>query len=313
MNENHQPDPEFVSHLEWQVRTALRREQRFAQPVQSRSGGRMKIATLVLVSALFGAGGVVVKDEVQEARQQELLLAEVRGNLRLAEMEMDLVVRQYEQVEERYQAGLVPEDAILSARLAVLKAETHLSRLQLDEAEIMATGREPREELSAHLVGGDDLVTERLELDRSVAMEEITVAQAQLARIQERYEAGMVGDSELMEAMIPVQQTEARVQELDRRLELRRRVLDGDITGEEAERQVELSQVRSELEVLEQSWESASARYRTIEERVGQGLAEESQLLGARLQLLQLETRLEVLRMKLEILQEGGTDTGGDG
>ncbi|MGD8360410.1 MAG: hypothetical protein PVJ04_03190, partial [Gemmatimonadota bacterium] len=62
MSQNHQPDPEFVSHLEWQVRTALRREERFAQPVQSRSGGRMKIVTLVLVSALFGAGGVVVKD-----------------------------------------------------------------------------------------------------------------------------------------------------------------------------------------------------------------------------------------------------------
>jgi len=303
MKENHQADPEFVSHLEWQVRTALRREQRFARPVQSRSGGRMKIATLVLVSALLGAGGVVVN------RQQELLLAEVQGNLRLAGMEMDLLMSQYEEVEKRYQDGLVPREAILNARLALLRAEARLQRLQLDEEEILATGQEPQDELSAPLVGGRDLVTERLELDRSVAMEELTVAQAQLSTIQERYPSGLVGEAELMEGQIPVQQAESRVEELDHRLELRRQVLDGAMAGPEAERRVELSQVRGEMDVLEQAWESAAMRLRTMEERAGEGLVEESQLLGARLHLLQLETRMEVLRLRLEILEEGGSDT----
>jgi outer membrane protein TolC len=273
----------------------------------------MKIAAMVLVSALLGAGGVVVKDQVQEAREQEILLAEVEGNLRLAEMEMDLVVTQYEQVEDRYQAGIVSQEAILSARLSVLKAETHHSRLQLDEEEIRATGRAPRDELSAPLVGGRDLVTERLELDRSVAMEELAVAEAQLARIQERYEAGVVGNPELMEAMIPVQRAEARLQGLDRRLELRRQVLDGAITGPEAERQVEMSQLREEMEVLEQAWESAATRLRRTEEWVSHGIVQESELVEARHQLLQLETRMEVLRMKLDVLEEGGSGTGGDG
>jgi hypothetical protein len=312
VNQNHQPDPEFVTHLEWQVRTALRREKRFAQPVESRSGGRMKIVTLVLVSALFGAGGVVVKDQVQEARQQELLLAEVQGNQRLAELEMDLIMSQYEEAEDRYQAGLVPRDAILSARLALLRAETRLERLQLDEEEIRATGREPRDELSAPLVRGQDLVTERLELERSVAMEELNVAQVQLGRMQELYESGVVGDGELMDGMMPVQQAESRVRELDRRMELRRQVLEDAISGEEAEREVELSQVREEMDDLEQSWERAAMQLRTMEERVSQGLAGESELLGARLQLLQFETRMEVLRMKLEILEEGDTGSGGD-
>jgi len=273
----------------------------------------MKIVTLVLVSALFGAGGVVVKDQVQEARQQELLLAEVEGNLRLAEMEMDLVVTQYEQVEERYQAGIVSQEAILSARLAVLKAETRHSRLQLDEEEIRATGRAPRDELSAPLVDGRDLVTERLELDRSVAMEELTVAQRQLSTIQERYEAGVVGNAELSEVMIPVQQAEGRVQGLDRCLELRRQVLDGAITGPEAERQAELSQLREEMEVLEQAWESAATRLRRTEEWVSHGIVQESELVEARHQLLQLETRMEVIRMKLDVLEGGGSGTGGDG
>lgn len=270
----------------------------------------MKIATLVLVSALVGAGGVVVKDEVQEARQQELLLAEVRGNLRLAEMEMELILSQYEQVEERYRSGLVPQEAILNAHFALLRAETRLQRLRLDEEEILATGREARDGLSAPLVGGRDLVSERLELDRSVALQEVTVARAQLEHLQERYEAGLLGDADLVEGLVPIQQAEARVEELDHRLELRQEVLDGALTGEEAERQVELSQVRGEMDVLDQAWEGAVMRVRTMEERASQGLLDESQLLGARFHLLQLETRMDVLRLRLEILEEGGPGTG---
>ena len=91
MNHDHHPDPEFVSNLEWQVRTALRRERRFSEPVHFRSGGRMQIAALVLVSALLGAGGVVVKDEVQGARQKELLLAQVTADVRLAAAQRDLI------------------------------------------------------------------------------------------------------------------------------------------------------------------------------------------------------------------------------
>jgi hypothetical protein len=271
----------------------------------------MKIVTLVLVSALFGAGGVVVKDEVQEARQQELLLAEVHGNRQLAELEMDLIMRQYQEVEERYQAGIVPQDALLGARLALLRAETRLESLQLDEDEIRVTGRAPRNELSAPLVRGQDLVTERWELERSVAMEELNMARAQLGRMQELYESGAVGNAELLDGMVPVQQAESRLQELEHRMELRRQVLEEAISAEEAERQVELSRVRAEMEVLEQAWERAAMQLSTMEERVDQGLVEDSQLQAAQLQLLQVEARLEVLRIKLEILEEGDTGSGG--
>jgi outer membrane protein TolC len=115
-----------------------------------------------------------------------------------------------------------------------------------------------------------------------------------------------------MEGMAPVRQAESRVRELERRMELRRQVLEGAMSGEEAEREVELSQVRGELDVLERASERAAMQLGTAEERVGQGLAGESELLGARLQLLQFETRMEVLRMKLDILEGRDTGSGGD-
>jgi len=266
----------------------------------------MQMIALIMVSALFGAGGVVVKDQVQEARQQEILLAEVAGNQRIAEMEMDLLAQQYREVEEQYQAGLVREDALLSARLGMVQAELRLTRLRLDEEEIRSTGREPQDRLSAPLVDGRDLVTERLELDVTGAMEEGTVARAQLARTQELHASAVVDDAELMEAMIPVQEVEARVDALERRMELRRRVLDGEIGGQAAEREAEASQVRGELETLLRERDTAALRLQRMEDLVNQGMAPESQLGGARLHLMQLETRMEILRLRLQILEEEG-------
>lgn len=304
MNQSHPPDPEFVSNLEWQIRTALRREQRFAQPIQSRSIRTVKIATLVMLSVLFGAGGVVVKDEVQEARQQEILLAEVRGNIRVATMEMELIRTQFGEVQERFEGGLVQEDALLGARLALLRAENRLTRLRMDEEEIRVTGRAPQDRLSAPLVAGRDLVSRRLELELEMATEESKLARMQMSRIQDLYESGQVDEAQLVDALVPIQQAESHVETLEQRLELRRGVLDGTISGPAAERRIELIQVQGELKLLNRVWESAAEHLQQVRERVDQGLLEESELRAAELRLLELETRREILRMKEDILRE---------
>jgi hypothetical protein len=265
----------------------------------------MQMAALVLTSALLGAGGVVVKDQVQEARRQELLLAEVAGNQRIAEMEVELLERQYQDVEERYGAGLVDREALLAARLAVARAELRLTRLRLDEEEIRGTGREPRNDLSAPLVGGRDLVTERLALDVSAAMEEITAARARLQHVQQLHGSGVVGDAELIQAMVPVQELESRVRDLDRRMELRRGVLAGEVSARAAEREIEINEVRAEMEVLQGTRESAALRLQQLQEQVRLGLARTSELGGARLHLIQLETRIELLQLRLQMLEAG--------
>ena len=310
MTENHQPDPEFVSNLEWQVRTALRREHRFAEPVESRSGGRMKIATLVLVSALFGAGGVVVKDEVQEARRTEILLAEVEGEQRLAEMEMEIVRIQLADVQERHENGLVSEEALLNALAQLRRVELHLDRLGLNEQEIRATGREPRDDLAAPLVRGEDLVTERLQLDVSAALEELGLAQAQLARMQELQESGMAAEEDVLHALTGVEQIQAHVDAIQRKIELREEVLEGRMSATAAEAELELAEVEGELRVLEEEREWASSRLQHTMDRVNMGTSSDWELRGVQLQLLRIETRMEVLQMKREILER---EMGGPG
>ena len=113
MDDRHEPRPDFVANLEWQVRTALRRRDRFAEPTRG-NGGRLTRGSVGWVSARVGAGGVGVGDEVQQSRRQEILLQRVETELRLAELEVTATRSQLDRFEEM--ATLVGEESLLFSR-----------------------------------------------------------------------------------------------------------------------------------------------------------------------------------------------------
>jgi len=304
MTHDHRPDPEFVSNLEWQVRTALRRERRFSEPVHSRSGGRMQIAALVLVSALLGAGGVVVKDEVQGARQQELLLAQVEAEVRVAAAQRDLIRERLAEAERMHDDGTVSDETLREAQLQVRQADLHLARLQLNQEEIRASGKAPDDGVAAPRVNGRDFVSERLNLEASMLSEQRSLAREQLRRAEDLRDSGMIGAEQAAQEEMQVRRTDAQLQQLNARMDLRRQVLAGALTGKEAQRQVELAEVQTELVALASMREAAQAHLRLTEQRVAAGVAPQSELGEARLALMQMESRMEILQLKQRILEE---------
>lgn len=302
MNGEHRPRPEFVTHLEWQLRTALQRTDRFSQPVRSNRGGTMKMITLVLVSALLGAGGVVVKDEVQEARAQELLMAKTAAELELAQLELEIMMSQLQEVERQYQSGTVGEEALLMARTSLQQTESRLSSLRLDLEEVRETGKEPQNEISSPLVGNRDFVTERLELQEDVAEASLQVAQLRLTRLQDLRDSGAVSEIEFAQGVLALREAEAWIDELRSRVEARSDFIDGEVSAEGAQRRFEIFETTNKIELMRAALDEATIRYRQMEERVESGLVRETELQKMRLQVMQVETQLQFLQMKLNAL-----------
>jgi hypothetical protein len=305
MSEQHEPTEEFVSNLEWQLRTTLTRGNRFSGPVRSRSGGRMNVVVLVLASALLGAGGVVVKDEVQESKAQEVLEAKVDAELKMAALELDFLERRLQEIGTQYQVGLIGEEPFLSARAEVSEAEGRVVRLQLDLEEVRVSGKEPQNQMSAPLFDGRDFVSERLALEVSAAQARVRLAQLRLGRIQELHRIGAISMREVTQGVLAHQEAETRVTGLQERLDLRQRFLDEELTGEEAEVYLELSETEAEVDLLRMALQDAGVRYQEIEKRAGMGVVHESELTRARLDLMQLQTQLEFLEIKLQALRGG--------
>jgi outer membrane protein TolC len=309
MNKHLEPRHEFVSNLEWQIRTSYQRQDRFAEPVKGNLGGKMKIGVLVLASALMGAGGVVVKDGVQEARAQEILVARISAELRMAELEAEFVQNRLLETERQYEAGVVTKDAVESARVAAVEAEENLERLRLDLEEVQLSGKEPRNEVSAPLVEGRDFVSERLVTEEAIASAWAELVFQQLERVQDLHQAGVIGEADLTEGLLALEEAEAQVASIRSRMDFRRRFLDGVITAQEADLALERAEVEAEIELLRGNLDAALSRYTELEERVQVGAIHPSELERARLELQRLETELEFLMMKLTTLMGGLSDS----
>jgi hypothetical protein len=305
METPHRPDPEFVANLEWQVRTALRREDRFSAPTRQGKGGRMKLASVVLVSALLGASGVVVTGEVQEGRAQQVRLARVETELRRAELELQFVRSQLEQMEEQAEAGVVGQQAVLSGRLAIRQATAHVQTLEADRDEIRLTGRDPRNDVSAPLVDGRDFVTERLRLQASVLEDRRELMEHQLRGLRELQAQGTIQADDVREGAFAVQEAQLQLDVLLERVYLRESYLSGELRAAQAEIQAELLEANRDLDFQGLAREIAVLRLHRLEEQAEAGNAHELEVERARLEVMQLELAEELIRLRLEELRGG--------
>jgi hypothetical protein len=82
--------------------------------------------------------------------------------------QLALTSQQLRAEEERVAVGIGNPARVREARLKVAEAEAEVRLVEIDLVEIRAAGREPMTSVSAPLVEGRDLVTDRLRVARSV-------------------------------------------------------------------------------------------------------------------------------------------------
>ena len=121
----------------------------------------------------------------------------------------------------------------------------------------------------------------------------------------------MAAEEDVLYALTGVEQIQAHVDAIQRKIELREEVLEGRMSATAAEAELELAEVEGELRVLEEEREWASSRLQHTMDRVNMGTSSDWELRGVQLQLLRIETRMEVLQMKREILEEQRGGPGG--
>lgn len=305
MNEHHEPRPEFVSHLEWQLRTAFQREDRFSEPTKPKLGGKMNMGALVLVSALMGAGGVMVTEEVQDARAQEIRVAQAEGRMEMAALELEMVRAQVDRVEELYSVGSVDQEAVLAGSLQMAEGEARYMKLALDLEEIRLSGADPNQDLSAPLVDGRDFVSDRLTFDVKVAQEWLSLSEYRWGRYAELFGAGVVNQENLAQAELALEEAQIGIQSLSFQMDLRHRFLAGGMSPAEAIREAEIQEASRGLQHLDGILNTVTIRVQTLEERVDAGLVHESELRQARLEVMRVEMEIELARMRLEQLLAG--------
>jgi hypothetical protein len=155
-------------------------------------------------------------------------------------------------------------------------------------------------------VGDRDFVTERLALVESIHREQLALVEQRYARLQELVATGTVGRARMAQEELALQEARMGLDGIRARMGLRQQFLGGDMTGPEVEREEELSKAMSEANLVRAALDEAMGRLMEAERRVASGVLDEAEMRRTRLEVMELETQLEFLQIKLVSLREGG-------
>src|SRR5262245_36800889 len=170
MSDRHEPRDAFVSRLEGDITAEVRRRQRSAPAETTTAWPRwllhsplraaLSIMALVIVSMAVGGGLVAASYQAENKQMRDLLVANYEQRLQLAEQRLNLAKDQLRTAQQRVSVGIETRDTMVETQFKVAEADAQIKLVQLQLAEVMASGREPQNTVSSPLVSGRDFVSE---------------------------------------------------------------------------------------------------------------------------------------------------------
>jgi hypothetical protein len=229
------PDPKFAAHLEWQLRTALRRESRFAEPVADAVGGASRawrvarIAAALVGAIVIGAGGVLAAQEIGRSRSAELLAVQYQIRFEIAGLRAKAAQEEIEELMQLQQRGQIPAHELYAVEERRVALAEEASVLGLDAIEVGYTGQEPDRRLSAARVADRDLVTERLDQRVAALKFRRSAADRRVEELQQLHAAGVIPADELERARFLARSVAAEAAVVAKEKELRAKFLRGEL------------------------------------------------------------------------------------
>jgi hypothetical protein len=207
--------------------------------------------------------------------------------------------------ERQVSMGLIHEDDALVSKLGVERAASDLKRSLVDLEEVKASGKAPRNELYAPAVGGRDFVSERLEIDKRTLEVDLGLRRGRTERnLKEKVDLGLIPKSgwEDFQASLAVQ--EAEVGDIEKRLDLRRRLLAGEISAEEMEIQDRTTAAERDLRQARSSVASFQRRLELLRAKQAVGVISESEIQGYQFALDAAQAELNLALQQIDILKK---------
>ena len=201
MSNPHEPRDVFVAQLEDRLRADLSRRH-LAAPAprwlpRTTRGLVFATAALVVVSMAVGGGAVSAAYQAQQGAQRDALVKTHVMMVDLAARRLALARQQLQEEQARVSVGIQSVAAVNDARFKVTEAETEMRLVELDLAEVHASGREPAKTVSAPLLSGRDFVAERWQVEATVPAAALDVAKRNVDVARTRFDVGLASNQDV--------------------------------------------------------------------------------------------------------------------
>jgi len=293
MSNPHEPRDVFVAQLEDRLRADLSRRD-LAAPAprwlpRSTRGVVLATAAVVIVSMAVGGGAVSAAYQAQQSAQRDTLVTTLEQRLALSRTRLDLVRQRHDEMERRVSIGVEDPATVADARLNVTEAEVNVKLIEVDIAEVRATGREPLLSVSAPLVNGRDFVSERWQIEAQLPDVGREVAKMAVDIWKRRFDVGLAKNIDVEKAGARLIEMESAQQLLQQKLAIRQAFLKRTLTAAVADLRVMEVEAEQRRTILSRRIEFSRRQLQDLEVRTQIGIVLPVEVAEAKLRLQELE------------------------
>jgi hypothetical protein len=305
MRNNHKPDIEFVSGLERQLTSELRRNRRFSS-VETSSGMKRFIKTSILFIACAATGVAAAKtvEHIESSKRRILHVARIEAVTEQLQARQGVVQGMVDELKGRVEAGLIHQDELVDAAIQSKLIDYELERALLNLEEVHMSGEAPADELYAPLQGGRDFVTERLQIDLRKAEMIKRHIEEQGAEMQKLVEAGLLHQEETRDMDLQIEGAESELEDIQHRIDLRRDYLSGDLSAREISVRQMTQEARSRLDNAESMYRTTEAQLKKVSELHAKGLVPIRDVRQAEYHMINARSECRIAEIELELLEE---------
>jgi len=293
-----EPDPEFVDHLEWQLRREMRRRRLDATPASPGWLRWARTAALVVVGLAAGAGAMAASQALEERWRQDLLEARYEVQLEVAQQAIELQQRVVDQVRTRAEIGVMSQRDLTPHELGLAQARAEARQMALQLEEIRLSGGLAGGGVSSPRVAGRDFFTEGLRIRLDLLRRQQEMLQSEVDAWRRRQAVGTASRIEVRRQEAGLQEVVSRVQSLEEQLQIREAFLNGEVTGVEAELRVQQVEAGYQERSLREQLDLARSELERVRTRIDVGTAEPLDVAYLELHVDRLEAELELVAME---------------
>ena len=232
-----------------------------------------------------------------------MLLGTYQQRLDLAAQRAELARQQLREVEGRVAIGIETPAVAGDARLKVTEAEADLRVTQIDLDEVRATGREPMKTVSAPLVSGRDLVSDRWRVEMSVKAAALEAAKLDAQAAQTRFDVGLANADEVAAAGAKPIELESAIQLARQKIAIRQTFVGGGITAAVADLRVLEAETEQRRAAVARRIDFSRRQLKDIKLRIEIGTASPVEVAQAEVRLLELELALKKAEYDLALIR----------
>jgi hypothetical protein len=297
MSKTYEPDRQFVERLEWQLATEYRRMKR------QRSSGKVALPRRAVAFALAagvlltGVAAIKAAEYVQDTWRKKIEVARAETDVRLQQARLESGREMVSKTEQLAAKGLVRQEEYRILQIGQERAEFGLEGSRLNLEEVKRSGVAPRDELYAPLVGGRDFVSERLGIESKKLALDMELVADRLERLRNLREKRLISGEEPDAVEKEMAVLKCRIDEIDRRLELRKRFIDRKLSALEVEIADRLTAAETNIRSVQLKVDALTEQLKRVQALQAKGMVSSSETAGMHdaLDAAQAELRLATL------------------